>query len=100
MTHTIWKYELGIDEKQELEVPKGAQFLCLQLQHGNQQAWFIVDPDEPKKETRTILCVRTNGSLVHGGAMKSYLGTIQLHEGYIVLHYFEQLGTSRLEEDL
>jgi hypothetical protein len=84
MNTTIWKYELPLAVEQTIEVPLGAQALCLQLQGGTPCLWVAVDP-EAEKTPRKIVMVGTGMPGLNRDT--HYLGTVQL-DGF-VWHYFE-----------
>lgn len=39
----IWKYELKLDDCQEIEMPVASQLLTVQAQHGKPMLWALVD---------------------------------------------------------
>src|SRR5690348_6448756 len=92
----VWKWPFVssiLDEFNglELQLPKGACVLDVQVQRGMPVLWALVDPTEDT-ETRYFYCFGTghdipNGALVH-------IGTVQLHGGNLILHFFE-LGTRK-----
>ena len=84
MNTTIWKYPLAVVVEQVIDVPLGADALCLQLQGRTPTLWVAVDPDA-EKTRRTIRLVGTG--MAELTADTHYLGTVQL-DGY-VWHYFE-----------
>ncbi|HEY1309246.1 MAG TPA: hypothetical protein VGF24_37160 [Vicinamibacterales bacterium] len=87
MNTTVWKYPLKLVVEQTIDVPLGADALCLQLQDRTPCLWVAVNPDE-KKTLRTIKLVGTG--MPELDTTTHYLGTVQL-DGY-VWHYFEVGG--------
>lgn len=83
---TIWKYQLTDIYKNYIEMPKGAEILCLKLQYQKPTLWAIVDPEEPL-EKRTFILKET-GSLFDCETY-TYLGTILSKDETYVLHCFE-----------
>jgi|WetSurMetagenome_2_1015567.scaffolds.fasta_scaffold525737_2 hypothetical protein len=83
---TIHKYPVH-DYGMRLELPIGAEFLAVQVQHGQPQAWFLLDPNEPKKTTRVFSVFGTGHEM--SDAPRVYLGTFQLSGGALVFHLFE-----------
>jgi hypothetical protein len=82
----IWKYEVfpgGFN----LEIPEGAQILTVQVQGSKIYLWAIVDP-EKDKELRSFV-VHGTGEPIVGIKEKNYIGTFQLHYGFLVYHLFE-----------
>lgn len=85
---------LAHDSGLQFELPKDAQPLCVQLQHGEAQIWYLVDPRKPT-ELRRVLCVGTGEDFGHAApygllALRGlYIGTIQ-ERG--VWHFFDWTG--------
>lgn len=91
---TIWKFPLKIRGEQDIQVPSGAQMLCVQGQESQEAEsqvaciWALVDP-----EAKLVwMKVRTYGT---GQpipdevlATSSYLGTYQMLGGSLVWHVF------------
>lgn len=81
---TIWKSELKIVHEQEISVPKGAEFLCVRQQHGKLAVWYRCNADVDK-EIKTVTIYGTG----HDASPKgTYLDTVLLQDGYLVLHIF------------
>lgn len=84
---SIFKYPVEMSENFTIEAPEGAQFHCVQLQHGQVQVWARVD-------TEKSLTVYRFG--VHGTGHElneftesaPYVGTFQLAGGSLVFHLF------------
>lgn len=90
MAKTIWKFQFQVSEfwgvePLIIEMPKDAEFLCVQEQMGKPCIWVMVDPDA-KKETRYFE-IRGTGHSV--GRVGKYLGTWQSTGGLLVWHLFE-----------
>jgi len=81
---TIWKYTLA--PKAKIEMPKGAQILCVQEQHGEAQLWALVNPKAPK-EVRCFTVYETGHDFSDNPG--TYIGTFQLKELGLVFHVFE-----------
>lgn len=81
---TIWKY--NFTTYAEFDVPKNAQILDVQLQHNEATIWMLVETEKPK-EIRKFITQPTGHELPDYDML--YVGTIQLHNGYLVLHIFE-----------
>jgi hypothetical protein len=84
----IYKYELNPEDCQTISIPKGSQWLTLQMQLGVPCLWAKVDT-ENEMENRTIIMYGT-GHLIKEEALV-YLGTFQLMGGTLVFHVFEKL---------
>lgn len=88
MPKKIFKYPVHITDLQTIEMHKGAEILCFQVQetiHGNfPTLWAIVDPDAPK-ETRSFRVIGTGNPIEND--MREYIGTVQMPP--FVWHLFE-----------
>lgn len=82
---TIWKFELPLQTTIKLNLPKGAKFAAVQVQHDTVCVWYQVNPQNPIKE-RPLYLVGTGLTVPEG---TTYLGTVQLNDGHLVLHVFE-----------
>lgn len=82
----IWKYALEPRERTELLIPKNARVLSVQAQQGQVMIWALVDPSEPM-ETRRFVVVPTGQPFEE--SRLHYLGSVQLQDGRLVLHCFE-----------
>lgn len=84
----IWKYNLKIvDGKQQIEMPKHADVLCVQAQYGEIMVWVQVNTTAPSYEeigVRNFVVVGTGHQYDHED---SYIGTVQI--GSRVWHVFE-----------
>ena len=87
----VYKYEIPhySVEDFELDVPKGANFLDVQIQDDVAVIWFLV-PDTDQIECRNFLQVAT-GDLIAGNSDKlKHLATLQFATGH-VRHLFEKI---------
>ena len=64
-----------------------AQILTVQAQREFPQLWAMIDTDEERTEQITIIFHGT-GNPIENEACSSYIGTIQLYGGQLVLHAF------------
>ena len=78
----IWKYP--IQTYTELQVPKGAKVLTVQMQNGEPQIWMLVNTEMPFE--RRVFQVFGTGHLVPDDP-GTYIATFQV-EPY-VFHVFE-----------
>lgn len=83
----IYKYMLPVDNSVEIQMPKGSQLLCVQLQHERPYLWALVDPSLPTI-TRKLAIYGTGHQV--DDAPGNYVGTFQLHGGQLVFHVFDQ----------
>lgn len=84
---TIWKFELRLTDDQAVEMPAGAELLTVQLQGDTPCLWAVVDPYAPPGRRR--IYIRGTGHSLRLTDDTRYLGTVQLHGGILVLHYFD-----------
>ena len=76
----IFKYELPIKEKIELELPKGAKIIRCEDVDGKFFIWAIVDPEQSILEIRYFECYKTGQEintdldhLIHIGNCKIFI---------------------------
>lgn len=84
----IWKYPLALRDVQGIDMPSGANILCVQVQAGVPCLWAIVDT-EARNVMRRIRIVGTGHPIEVEG--EPYIGTFQIHDGALVFHAFEVL---------
>lgn len=90
MKTVVYKYpiRLGIFTH---EMPEGAEFLSVQVQRGEPQMWWRVDPFAPKQ--RRDFRVFGPGHEIDDSAPSGrfrYLGTFQLDDGLFIGHLFQE----------
>lgn len=83
----IWKFMLQSEDLQQISMPKGAQILCVQVQHGMPHLWAIVDI-AAMHEMRAFWIIGT-GHQHEVVPIKNYIGTYQLMGGDLIFHVFE-----------
>ena len=83
----IWKFDLTLDARQEIELPDGAQFLTAQQVRGYVLLWALVD-EKAATVTRTIATYYGKGSQLPDNP-GAYIATVQTHGGALVYHFFE-----------
>lgn len=81
-------YPFNVEERVPLELPQGAQILSVQVKGGTPCLWALVDP-EAALEPRPLR-VSGTGWEVERGHLGHFLGTIQLRDGALVFHVFEE----------
>lgn len=91
MTDTIWKVRLNPEAVQRIEVPGGAEFLCVREQSDEICVWFRVDPAAPSIPI-DIAIAGTGNEILEG--FQRYLGTAFLWGGRMVCHVFQRDGQS------
>lgn len=83
---TIYKYKLEPNFG-TLQMPKGAQVLTVQIQHGTPCLWAKVDPTQPT-ERRTFNVYGTGHEMPDDPCLV-YVATFQVDGGALVWHVFE-----------
>jgi len=81
---TIYKYELN-PLHTVLDMPKGAELLCIKVQRGTPCLWALVDPDADM-EHRPLVVFGTGHEVVNAG---KYIGTFLIENDSLVFHVFE-----------
>lgn len=84
MTRTIWKIALSPIDKQEVQIPDGAQLLCAREQHDTICIWFACDPRAPTVPRRIAIVGTGHPAPLQG----QYLGTAHMLGGRAVFHIF------------
>ena len=84
----IFKYELEVVANQEIEMPGGAEILCVQSQKKIMCLWAVVDP-EMATQTRKIRIHGTGHDIPDTDSL-SYIGTVQMLDGQLIWHVFEE----------
>lgn len=79
---TIWKFGLGLQNLNVIEMPPGAQLLDVQLQEGMLCLWAKVQPSE-QTVARYIWMAGTG----HVAPPGEYIATVQV--GPYVWHFFD-----------
>lgn len=88
---TIWKYTLN-PGRTILEIPAGGQVLAAQVQHADLQLWVLVDPTAPL-EVREFTVYGTGHHVADDpGRQRTYIGTVQMAGGNLIVHVFEITG--------
>ena len=85
----IFKYQLGPKDLQIVEMPKGAEILCVQMQNNTPCVLALVD-ESLEKENRYIETFGT-GHYIDNSNNRKYISTVQIFDGELVFHYFERL---------
>jgi hypothetical protein len=90
---TIYKYPLRVDDRQKVEMPRGARVLCAQVQLGSPCVWALVDENETAKDTVILLTYGTGHYMSPTQAKDNeYVGTYQLAGGDLVFHVFRDVA--------
>ena len=83
----VFKYDIPIDDRPSVSLPKGAQILSIGLHGLNIKLWALVDPAETVIEVHQLRVAGTGHAIVDGNLV--FLGTVIFHDGALVFHVFE-----------
>ena len=87
MQSVIWKFP--VKPEMSLSLPRGAQILTVQSQHGTPQMWVQIDTEAPpREETRHFVAFGTGDRFDSAGL--TYIGTFQVESGMLVFHLYER----------
>lgn len=84
----VYKYPIGLNRLNVLEIPEGAQFLHVAMQRDTPTLWFMVDP-QAVDEKRTFVVVGTGEGIHSRADSLTHLGTVLTSDGEFVWHIFE-----------
>jgi hypothetical protein len=93
----IWKFstiENGFQGKFNIDMPKGAEILNVQIDQKNNipTMWVLVDP-KADVETRSFELFGTGHEIYEDmGIERKYIGTYQYQRGEFVGHIFERIN--------
>jgi hypothetical protein len=86
---TVWKFPIPITDNFEIEMPKSAACLTVQLQHDNPYLWALVDPTAESTKVKFRLAGTGHPIEVPQEGLE-YLGSFQLSGGDLVFHLFKE----------
>jgi len=86
MKKKVYKYEIGIVDHQEIEMPFGAEILTFQLQQGTPYIWVLLEPSIETIVRRFRLA--GTGHIIEEGGLQ-YIGTVKMLDETIIYHLFE-----------
>jgi len=82
---TVWKFVLGVSYVQDIEMPAGAELLCLGRQNDEICVWARIDPEAP----RVLRRLQTVGP-GYAGVSGIYVGTFMIEgDVLLVFHVFD-----------
>ena len=84
MEKAIWKYELEMNGRQWIEMPRDAEIISIQKIDGIVCLFAIVESDSDK--VKNIVEVYNTGEVLPDLSTRLYLGTV--HYGASVFHLF------------
>lgn len=85
----VFKYEIPMGNQSSVRLPVGAGILSVGQQNDKLFLWALVDPKQAKTEERTFSIAGT-GHEIENMEECSFVGTVHLCQGALVLHIFEQ----------
>jgi len=84
----IFKYEIPVNDEIELDLPKGAKVLTIQLQKGVPCIWMLVNPDLSTE--KRLFWLYGTGMEVKQTHL-NYLGSFQMLGGDLIFHLFGEI---------
>jgi hypothetical protein len=78
--NSVFKYEVPIEDRFKLRLPKHAEILSFQAQHERPQIWALVDPEEEAME-REFRLAGTGHPIDERHVDLYYIGTCQMRDG-------------------
>jgi hypothetical protein len=94
---TVYKYGIPLEDYFDLELPKNAQILTVQVQYEEPYIWALVN-NELSTEKRKFRLAGT-GHPIRDKELK-YIGSFQLENGRFVGHLFEVVQNTLLIEGI
>lgn len=90
---TIWKYEIAVDDIQNIDMPESSEILCVQMQGSTPCIWALVDPENKVRVPRVLITVGTGHKIFidDKNFRLNYIGTYQMMGGSLVFHLFERV---------
>lgn len=85
----IFKYPIPIRDTFSINIPEGGEILSFQVQTGTPCIWVAIPNENAQYEYRRFMVVGTGHAFDARGT--KYIGTIQMNEGTLVWHLFEDL---------
>jgi hypothetical protein len=83
---TIYKYPVDVNDTVSVSMPIGSEILCVQMQNDIPCIWALVD-NEKDDVLREFTWYGTGHSVKENPG--KYIGTIQMMNGRLVFHLFE-----------
>mgnify|MGYP003519694140 FL=1 len=83
----VYKYPLYVGDWISVQMPMGAEPMCVQMQNGEPQLWALVDVGNPPT-THHFRIAGTGHDL--GSNVGKHIGSFQMHSGALVFHVFAE----------
>lgn len=90
MSKVVYKYKVESPDDTRIDMPQGAEILCVQIQSDTPTIWALVDPNNPPQER--VFEILGTGMSMQDNVKRSYIGTFQMGEGRLVFHVFEKIN--------
>jgi len=87
VAETIWKYELKVQDTQEIDIPCGYEVLMVNTQKGIPCLWVRVDPNSPK--LREIIYTHGTGHNIEHQCKLEHLGSYLTDNDEMCSHVFK-----------
>lgn len=84
----IFKYEIPIKDKFDLELPVHSKILSFQVQNEKPYIWVLLDENKVLRR-RYFTIVGTGHEFYYHTDIMKYIGTVQMAEESLVWHLFE-----------
>lgn len=85
----VFKYDVPIEDRFTLSLPRHAKVLSLQTQRDRPHIWALVDPEESAMMDREYRLAGTGHPIEEREDSLHYIGTCQMMSATLVLHLFE-----------
>lgn len=90
----IWKYEIPLESRFKIDLPKNARILSVQSQNGNPCMWVEFEPPEINKPSEVrIFFLAATGEAFNETDLE-YIETFQCRNGALVFHLYENKSLS------
>lgn len=96
MPQRIFKYDLEVESRQLIQMPKGAKILSVAEQRERPVLFALVDGNEKEFEHRVFRIV-TTGEDFNANSQQEFIGTIIIKDWYTA-HVFEQTVSGGLPD--
>ena len=90
----IFKYPLEVTDTQKLALPAHSEILTVQNQNEQICIWAFVNEEYPQTDVRKIRIIGTGNPVPKEDTFFKYIGTVQMMEGKLVWHVFEEVDLS------
>jgi len=86
---TIYKFQITLNDKTTVRVPKNAKLLSAQVQHGIPCVWVMLNTDEEKVDRHLYLATTGNPMPYLKYDEWIFVDTFMMYDGALVVHLFE-----------